>query len=99
MDPQAWVEGQSLHGAPYPPTKQRQTFRRIGQLAAAIHTSAPARPADGMLPLGKLTQHPDGARPHLAPREEELIRTMAEKAAPLPGMGMVPTHGDFQLLH
>ncbi|MFD8258648.1 phosphotransferase [Streptomyces griseoluteus] len=91
------VGGRSLHGATYPPEEQRRIFRRIGQLAAAIHTSAPARPGDGMLPLGKLERHLDAARPRLAPGDEEFIRTMAEKAAHLPGVDMVPTHGDFQL--
>ncbi|ALO13587.1 ADP-ribose pyrophosphatase [Streptomyces venezuelae] len=41
----------------YPPEEQRRIFRRIGQLAAANHTSAPAWPAGGMLPLGKLERH------------------------------------------
>ncbi|MYT25563.1 phosphotransferase [Streptomyces sp. SID7760] len=91
------VGGRSLHGATYPPEEQRLIFRRIGQLAAAIHTSAPARPAEGMLPLGKLERHLDGARPHLAPGDEEFIRTVAEKGAHLPGVDVVPTHGDFQL--
>ncbi|WP_411098922.1 phosphotransferase [Streptomyces sp. x-45] len=91
------VGGRSLHGATYPPEEQRLIFRRIGQLAAAIHTSAPARPAEGMLPLGKLERHLDGARPNLAPGDEEFIRTVAEKGAHLPGVDVVPTHGDFQL--
>ncbi|MGW8989079.1 phosphotransferase [Streptomyces zhihengii] len=91
------VGGQSLHGATHPPEEQRQIFRRIGKLAAAIHTSAPARPGDGMLPLGKLEQHLNGARPHLAPGDEAFIRTVTEKAGHLPGADVVPTHGDFQL--
>lgn len=91
------VGGRSLHGATYPPEEQRLIFHRIGQLAAAIHTSAPARPASGMLPLEKLERHLNGARLHLAPGDEEFIRTMAEKASHLPGVDVVPTHGDFQL--
>ncbi|WP_234374008.1 phosphotransferase [Streptomyces scabiei] len=91
------VGGRSLHGATYPPEEQRLIFHRIGQLAAAIHHSAPARPAEGMLPLGKLERHLNGARPHLASGDEEFIRTMAEKAARLPAVDVVPTHGDFQL--
>ncbi|MFF8908735.1 phosphotransferase [Streptomyces olivaceoviridis] len=91
------VGGRFLHGATYPPERQRRIFHRIGQLAAAIHTSAPARPAGGTLPLGKLERHLDGARPHLTPGDEEFIRTVAEKAAGLPAAGVVPTHGDFQL--
>ncbi|GHA71625.1 MULTISPECIES: phosphotransferase family protein [Streptomyces] len=86
-----------LHGATYPAEQQRRIFHRIGQLAAAIHTSAPARPAGGTPPLGKLERHLDGARPHLTPGDEEFIRTVAEKAAGLPAAGVVPTHGDFQL--
>nr|WP_024127225.1 phosphotransferase [Streptomyces sp. F8]AHE39961.1 NUDIX hydrolase [Streptomyces sp. F8] len=91
------VGGRSLHGATYPPEEQRLVFHRIGQLAATIHHSAPARPAEGMLPLGKLERHLNGARPHLAPGDEEFVRTMAEKAAHLPAVDVVPTHGDFQL--
>ncbi|WRK41783.1 phosphotransferase [Streptomyces venezuelae] len=39
----------------------------------------------------------DGARHHLAPGDEEFIRTVTEKAAHLPGVDVVPTRGDFQL--
>ncbi|MEU7028911.1 phosphotransferase [Streptomyces sp. NPDC046275] len=91
------VGGRSLHGATYAPEQQRRIFHRIGQLAAAIHTSAPPRPAASSLPLGKLERHLDGARAHLAPGDEEFIRATAEKAAGLPALGTVPTHGDFQL--
>ncbi|MFF6772718.1 phosphotransferase [Streptomyces sp. NPDC012637] len=91
------VGGRSLHGATYSPEQQRRIFHRIGQLAAAIHTSAPPRPAAGALPLGKLERHLDGARLHLAPGDEEFIRATAEKAAHLPASDVVPTHGDFQL--
>ncbi|MFC9930114.1 phosphotransferase [Streptomyces sp. NPDC127190] len=91
------VGGRSLHGATYSPEQQRHIFHRIGQLAAAIHTSAPPRPAAGAPPLGKLERHLHGARPHLAPGDEEFIRTTTEKAAHLPALEAVPTHGDFQL--
>ncbi|OII65548.1 NUDIX hydrolase [Streptomyces sp. CC53] len=91
------VGGRSLHGATYPPEQQRHIFHRIGQLAAAIHTSAPPRPASDALPLGKLERHLNGARPHLGPGDEEFIRTTTEKAAGLPALEAVPTHGDFQL--
>ncbi|MEU3049041.1 phosphotransferase [Streptomyces sp. NPDC006984] len=91
------VGGQSLHGAVYSPEQQRLIFRRIGQLAAAIHTSAPPSPAAGTLPLGKLERHLNGARAHLPAGDEEFIRTTAEKAAGLPALEGVPTHGDFQL--
>lgn len=90
------VGGRSLHGAGHPPEQQRHIFHRIGQLAAAIHTSAPPRPAAGTLPLGKLERHLNGARPHLAPGDEEFIRTTTEKAAHLPAPDVVPTHGDLQ---
>jgi Ser/Thr protein kinase RdoA (MazF antagonist)/ADP-ribose pyrophosphatase YjhB (NUDIX family) len=90
------VGGRSLHGATYPPAQQRHIFHRIGQLAAAIHTSAPPRPAAGTLPLGKLERHLDGARPHLAVGDEAFIRATAEKAAGLPALEAVPTHGDLQ---
>ncbi|MGW5213486.1 phosphotransferase [Streptomyces sp. NPDC004051] len=90
------VGGRSLYGAVHPPGQQRHVFHRIGQLAAAIHTSAPPRPATGTLPLGKLERHLNGARPHLAPGDEEFIRTTAEKAADLPALEAVPTHGDLQ---
>jgi 8-oxo-dGTP pyrophosphatase MutT (NUDIX family) len=91
------VGGRSLHGATCTPEQQRHIFYRIGQLAAAIHTSAPPRPAAGAVPLGKLKRHLDGARPYLAPGDEEFIRATAEKAAGLPALETVPTHGDFQL--
>ncbi|MEV7108991.1 phosphotransferase [Streptomyces atroolivaceus] len=90
------VGGRSLHGATYASEQQRHIFHRIGQLAAAIHTSAPPRPAASTLPQGKLERHLNGARPHLADGDEEFIRTTAEKAAGLPALDVVPTHGDFQ---
>ncbi|CAL9651308.1 hypothetical protein SUDANB120_06634 (plasmid) [Streptomyces sp. enrichment culture] len=90
------VGGRSLHGAVHSPEQQRLIFRHIGQLAAAIHTSAPPRPAAGTLPLGKLERHLAGARPRLAPGDEEFIRATAKKAATLPAPDTVPTHGDFQ---
>ncbi|MFD3563426.1 phosphotransferase [Streptomyces sp. NPDC058686] len=89
--------GRSLHGAVHPPEQQRRIFYRIGQLAVAIHGSAPPRPASGTLPLGKLERHLDGARTHLAPGDEEFIRATAKEAASLPALDAVPTHGDFQL--
>ncbi|MFE1294018.1 NUDIX domain-containing protein [Streptomyces sp. NPDC058731] len=52
------VGGRSLHGATYAPEQQQRIFHRIGQLAAAIHTSAAPRPAAGALPLGKLGRAP-----------------------------------------
>ncbi|MEU2769339.1 MULTISPECIES: phosphotransferase [Streptomyces] len=91
------VGGRSLHGAVHSPEQQRLIFHHIGQLAAAIHTSAPPRPAAGTLTLGKLARHLDGARPHLAPGDEEFIRATAKTAAALPAPDLVPTHGDFQL--
>ncbi|MFE1875602.1 phosphotransferase [Streptomyces sp. NPDC059496] len=91
------VGGRSLHGAVHPPEQQQRIFHRIGQLAAAIHTSAPPRPAAGALPLGKLERHLEGARPHLAPGDEEFIRATAKKAVGLPALEAVPRHGDLQL--
>ncbi|WTO41189.1 phosphotransferase [Streptomyces achromogenes] len=92
------VGGRPLHGAVHPPGEQRRIFHRIGQLAAAIHTSAPPRPGDTTLPLGKLERHLNGARPHLAPGDEGFIRATARQAAALPTLDhVVPTHGDFQL--
>ncbi|MFF5019509.1 phosphotransferase [Streptomyces sp. NPDC001165] len=91
------VGGRSLHGAVHPPVQQRRIFRRIGQLAAAIHHSAPPRSAAGSLPLGKLERHLAGAMPHLAPGDEKFIRATAEAAAGLALMETVPTHGDFRL--
>ncbi|MFD5586696.1 hypothetical protein ACFWII_23235 [Streptomyces sp. NPDC127063] len=93
------VGGRSLHGATYAPEQQQRIFHRIGQLAAAIHTSAAPRPAAGALPLGKLGRHLDGARAHLAPGDADFIRATAEKATGLPALEAVPTHGDLQLLH
>ncbi|MFJ9742027.1 phosphotransferase [Streptomyces sp. NPDC101166] len=91
------VGGRSLHGAVHPPEHQQRIFHRIGQLTAAIHSSAPPRPAAGSLPLGKLERHLDGARAYLAPGDEDFIRATAEKAAGLPALEAVPTHGDLQL--
>ncbi|MEU7354317.1 phosphotransferase [Streptomyces albidoflavus] len=91
------VGGRSLHGAVHSPEQQRLVFHHIGQLAAAIHTSAPSRPAAGPLPLEKLDRHLNAARPHLAPGDEEFIRVTAKTASTLPAApDVVPTHGDFQ---
>ncbi|WP_435852004.1 phosphotransferase [Streptomyces rubradiris] len=92
------VGGRPLHGAVHPPGRQRRIFHRIGQLAAAIHTSAPPRPGDATLPLGKLERHLNEARPHLGFGDEEFIRATARRAVALPiPHQVVPTHGDFQL--
>ncbi|MFD7861355.1 phosphotransferase [Streptomyces sp. NPDC059783] len=91
------VGGRTLHGAVHPPEQQRRIFHRIGQLAASIHHSTPPRPANDRLPVAKLERHLSGARPHLAPGDEEFIRATAEKGAGLAPVELVPTHGDFQL--
>ncbi|CAM5273381.1 aminoglycoside phosphotransferase family protein (plasmid) [Streptomyces viridifaciens] len=92
------VPGRSLHGAVHPPEEQRRIFHRIGQLAAAIHHSAPAQPGDGPpAALGKLERHLAGAREHLAPGDEDYIRAIAKSAEQLPALDLVPTHGDLQL--
>ncbi|MEU7607052.1 phosphotransferase [Streptomyces sp. NPDC041003] len=92
------VPGDSLHGAVHPPQEEQLIFHRIGRLAAAIHASAPARPATGpVLPLGKLKRHLDAARLLLAPGDEEFVKAVAGRAAALPALATVPTHGDFQL--
>ncbi|WP_107121772.1 phosphotransferase [Streptomyces yokosukanensis] len=91
------VPGRSLHGIIHPPEEERRIFHSIGQLAATIHRSAPTQPATGStLPLGKLQRHLDAARAHLEPGDEAFIRATAEKAAVLPALETVPTHGDFQ---
>ncbi|MCG7522905.1 phosphotransferase [Streptomyces sp. OfavH-34-F] len=91
------VGGRPLHGATYTPEQQRHIFHRIGQLAAAIHTSAPPRPAASLPPAGKVERHLNGARPHLTLGDEDFIRTTVERATGLPALDAVPTHGDFQL--
>ncbi|MEF9886872.1 phosphotransferase [Streptomyces sp. P9-A4] len=91
------VGGRTLHGTVHPPEQQCRIFHRIGQLAAAIHHSAPPRPAADSLPLGKLERHLAGALPHLAPSDEKFIRATAERAAGLAPLKTVPTHADFQL--
>ncbi|MFI2736870.1 phosphotransferase [Streptomyces sp. NPDC018711] len=91
------VGGRSLHGAVHPPETQRRIFHRIGRLAAAVHRGTPPRPSDGMPPVEKLERHLDGARPHLAPGDEEFVRAAAEKAVGLPALDVVSTHGDLQL--
>ncbi|MFF1907242.1 phosphotransferase [Kitasatospora sp. NPDC058218] len=92
------VPGRSLHGAVHPPEEQRHIFHRIGQLAAAIHHSAPVRPGGGApaAPV-KLERHLAGARDLLAPGDEDYIRAIAKSAEQLPALDLVPTHGDFQL--
>ncbi|MFD4576517.1 phosphotransferase [Streptomyces sp. NPDC058417] len=91
------VGGRSLHGAAHPPPLQRRIFHRIGQLAAAIHSSTPPRPATNMTLPGKLELHLDAALPHLAPGDEEFIRATAQQGAGLAPLDAVSTHGDFQL--
>ncbi|MFK0119291.1 phosphotransferase [Streptomyces sp. NPDC090994] len=91
------VGGRTLHGAVHSPEQQRLIFHRIGQLAAAIHHSAPPQPTTDGLPLGKLERHLAGALPHLDPGDEKFIRATAERAVGLPPLMTVPTHGDFQL--
>ncbi|MFI5752390.1 phosphotransferase [Streptomyces sp. NPDC051644] len=92
------LPGRPVHGALHTPEEERQFFRRIGALAAAIHRSAPPRPGPGApVALRKLERHLAGAREHLAPGDEEMIRALADYAARLPGLDLVPTHGDFQL--
>lgn len=91
------VPGRSLHGAVNTRREQQRIHHRIGVLAAAIHRSAPARP--GYRPaaaLDKLERHLTGARPHLAPGDEDLVRAITARAADLPALDEVPTHGDLQ---
>ncbi|MGV9267567.1 phosphotransferase [Kitasatospora sp. NPDC003701] len=91
------VPGRSLHGAVHPRHEERRIHRRIGELAAAIHRSAVAvpghRPAAA---LDKLERHLAGARPHLAPGDEDHIRALTATAADLPALDALPTHGDLQ---
>ncbi|MFE4634521.1 phosphotransferase [Streptomyces sp. NPDC056773] len=101
------VPGRSLHGAVHPVEEERLIFRRIGELAARIHaatthttthTTAPAGPtAAAGRALGKLGRHLDTARPFLAPGDEEFITAVAARAAALPVLPVVATHGDLQL--
>ncbi|MFF4344929.1 phosphotransferase [Kitasatospora sp. NPDC001540] len=93
------LPGTSLHGAVHPPGQQREIFRRIGALAAAIHRPAPAAGPDETLraALGKLERQLDGARAHLAPGDEEAVRALAARADLLPQPEPVFTHGDLQL--
>jgi tRNA A-37 threonylcarbamoyl transferase component Bud32 len=91
------VPGRCLHGAVHPPETQRRIFRAIGALAASIHHSAPARPGDAEpADLARLERHLDGARDHLAPGDEDFVRAAVKRAARLPGLDLVPTHGDLQ---
>ncbi|WP_151772607.1 phosphotransferase [Streptomyces abyssomicinicus] len=90
------VRGRPLHAAGHPPERQRRIFRRVGQLAAAIHRHAPPHPAGRAVPTGKLDRHLAGARAHLAPGDEEFVRSTVERAADLPAVDTVCTHGDFQ---
>ncbi|MGW8700293.1 hypothetical protein ACWGOK_25715 [Streptomyces eurythermus] len=77
----------SPHPLGWPPEAAKQLG--VGRLLPAL-----------TLPLGKLERHLNGARPHLAAGDEEFIRATARQAAALPALDhVVPTHGDFQLLH
>nr|BEK71473.1 hypothetical protein KPHV_87000 [Kitasatospora purpeofusca] len=93
------LPGHPLHGAVHPPEQQRAIFHRIGALVAAIHRPAPAAGPDDTLPaaLAKLERHLDGARAHLAPGDEEIVRSLAARADGLPRPERVFTHGDLQL--
>ncbi|MFE3634732.1 NUDIX domain-containing protein [Streptomyces sp. NPDC059168] len=93
------VGGRTLHGAVHPPEQQRLIFHRIGQLAATIHHSTPPGPVGHSLPVAKVERHLAGALPHLAPGDEKFILATAGRAASLPPLETVPTHGDFQELH
>ncbi|MFI9325206.1 methyltransferase, FxLD system [Kitasatospora aureofaciens] len=98
LEPPPAVPGRSLHGAVHPPEEQRRIFHRIGQLAAAIHHSASARPGGGApAALAKLERHLAGARELLAPGDEGYIRAVVKSAEHLPPLDAVPTHGDLQL--
>ncbi|MFJ8743216.1 phosphotransferase [Embleya sp. NPDC127516] len=91
------VPGRSLHGAVHPPDVERRIFRGIGALAASIHRSAPARRADGACAgLESLERLLDGVRGHLLPGDEDFVRAAARQAARLPGLDLVPVHGDLQ---
>ncbi|MER5890774.1 phosphotransferase [Streptomyces sp. NPDC001941] len=92
------VPGRSLHGAVHPPAEQQRVFRAIGRLAASIHhVGAPSGSGPAGNPLGKWQRHLQGARPHLAVGDEDFIRATLDRAAGLPSLPTVPTHGDFQL--
>lgn len=79
------VGGRTLHGAVHPPEQQRRIFHRIGQLASAIHHSAPPRPAAAdSQPLGKLEleleRHLAGALPHAVNRIKKIKRQLYGRA-------------------
>ncbi|MGY1440092.1 phosphotransferase [Streptomyces reniochalinae] len=91
--------GRPLHGTVPSSREQQVLFRRIGALAAAIHTSAPPQPgpAPGDMQLEKIEHHLRRARPHLGPGDEDFLRVRAGRARELPDVECVATHGDFQL--
>ncbi|MFJ8676258.1 phosphotransferase [Streptomyces sp. NPDC093589] len=93
------VPGRPLDGSVHSSEEQRRLFQQIGALATAIHRSAPAHPgaADSGSALTKVERRLRGARLHLGPGDEEFVRALVRRAADLPGLDHVPTHGDFQL--
>lgn len=94
------VPGRSLHGAVLPRDQERAVFRSVGELTARIHGSRLAAPGDpdGLQhALSNLERHLQAARTHLEAGDEEFIRSVAERAALLPPLERVATHGDLQL--
>lgn len=93
------VPGRPLYGAVLSPERERAVFRRIGALARRIHQASPPRPAP--VPpgpaLAKADRHLAGARPQLAPEDEDFVRELVQQARSLPPLEWVETHGDFQL--
>ncbi|MFF1839011.1 phosphotransferase [Streptomyces sp. NPDC058231] len=93
------VPGRPLYGVVLPPAKELAVFRRIGALARRIHESVPPReaPAGSGPALVKADRHLAAARPHLVPGDEVFVRELVRRAADLPPLEWVETHGDFQL--
>lgn len=93
------VPGRPLHGMSFMPGREREIFRRIGVLARRIHqTSAPQPAPAGSGPtLVKTDRHLAAARTHMAPGDEEFVRSLVRQAESLKPLEWVETHGDFQL--
>lgn len=93
------VPGRPLHGMSLTPGRERGIFRRIGVLARQIHQASAPRPAPaGSWPaLAKADRHLAAARTHLAPGDEDFVRSLVQRAESLPPLEWVETHGDLQL--
>ncbi|MFE1558332.1 phosphotransferase [Streptomyces sp. NPDC058734] len=90
------LPGRPLHGMVLDPADEARIQHALGRLVRALHGSSPERPAEAATAADKIKRHLEGARPHLADGDEDLILALARSYADLPRPVLVPTHGDLQ---